>query len=312
MSLDISQLENKKCFKSKRGSSKESHEHISVSASGKLDENIEIDLIPKPTMTLLRDFDPCYDIEENDVESDADCDVIDKGDNGSCEAIYDQIDEMKLSNDNSPTTEPDDLIDESKLPIVKPRTKFPLGSPKKLNFGPPKPPRNFNYSSKSPEPPKSGPSPMKGLRSMLSDSNLLRRDTKTPDQEDLCKKPDMAAGSGENIYITVPVMNTNDATSDTSDTQGNEAHSPSPPPPLPTSQPPTTRRGKGVTMYENVWVEPLEGPPLPPRANKPTEGIVITKTGKLEEIFSNRSRKMSQESLVSHGSSGTAGRFIHL
>ena len=147
---------------------------------------------------------------------------------------------------------------------------------------------------------------------MLSDSNLLRRDTKTPDQEDLCKKPDMAAGSGENIYITVPVMNTNDATSDTSDTQGNEAHSPSPPPPLPTSQPPTTRWGKGVTMYENVWVEPLEGPPLPPRANKPTEGIVITKTGKLEEIFSNRSRKMSQESLVSHGSSGTAGRFIHL
>ena len=63
-------------------------------------------------------------------------------------------------------------------------------------------------------------------------------------------------------------------------------------------------------MYENVWVEAdkgREGPPLPPRVirmsgTRRAEEARDTKTGRLEEIFTNR--KMSQESLASHGNSG--------
>ena len=66
-------------------------------------------------------------------------------------------------------------------------------------------------------------------------------------------------------------------------------------------------------MYENVWVEAdkgREGPPLPPRVirmsgTRRAEEARDTKTGRLEEIFTNR--KMSQESLASHGSHGNSG-----
>ena len=66
-------------------------------------------------------------------------------------------------------------------------------------------------------------------------------------------------------------------------------------------------------MYENVWVEAdkgREGPPLPPRVirmsgTRRAEEARDTKTGRLEEIFT--SRKMSQESLASHGSHGNSG-----
>ena len=70
-----------------------------------------------------------------------------------------------------------------------------------------------------------------------------------------------------------------------------------------------------MTMYENVWVEPVQGPPLPPRLKtSQSEASIVsrdtvstnqsTKTGRLEEIFNNR--KQSQESLVSHASGGSA------
>ena len=69
-------------------------------------------------------------------------------------------------------------------------------------------------------------------------------------------------------------------------------------------------------MYENVWVEPdkgREGPPLPPRVirmsgARRSEEARDTKTGRLEEIFTNR--KMSQESLGSHNSHGSNSGII--
>ena len=242
------------------------------------DQNI----VPRPTVTLLRDFDPCFDqLEEGESNGN------DEDDEGlEVEELYDQIDEITISAE----------VGMDPSPKAKPRKKFPIGSPKKINFGPPKPPRNFYYSStKIEEDSKAGemrdlPS---RLKTMLSESNLMRAITKSDvetaekaggeqkAEKELCARQ-RGSPATENIYVTVPFLPTEEEEEVT-------------PPPLPSSKPPASKNERPVTMYENVWVEPPTGPPLPPRAEPPT------KTGRLEEIFFNR--KVSQESLGSPSSS---------
>ena len=260
---------------------KEGYEHISLAVTGRPVLNDE-QIVPRPTVTLLRDFDPCFD----DLEEEDDAD-----DGQEVDELYDQIDEITVRQE----------VNDEPVPKVKPRTKFPVGSPKKINFGPPKPPRNFYYNStKEDEEPKTKESKVspKSLKTMFSESNLVKAMKKceaertVEEPSELCKKqPEQVVA--ENIYVTVSAPTQPDT----------------PPPPLPSSRPPPARTERPVTMYENVWVEPQCLPPLPPRA--PAEAShTATKTGKLEEIFF--SKKMSQESLVSHNSSagGTFTRDI--
>ena len=241
-------------------------------------------IVARPTVTLLRDFDPCFDqVEEADSPG-----TEEEDEAIEVEELYDQIDEITISGE----------VVMDPTPKAKPRKKFPIGSPKKINFGPPKPPRNFNYSSTKKEE-ESKPLEMRDipsrLKSMLSESNLVRAIKKSDveaaekaagdDQraeKELCARQSSTAAS-ENIYVTVPFL-------------PQDEDEPAPPP-LPTSKPPARKNDRPVTMYENVWVEPPAGPPLPPRAvgAEPT-----TKTGKLEEIFFHR--KISQESLASPNS----------
>ena len=245
------------------------------------DDNIQA----RPTVTLLRDFDPCFDQvkeEEGDSHGNEEDDEATE-----VEELYDQIDEITISGQT-------EVVMDSP-PKAKPRKKFPIGSPKKINFGPPKPPRNFNYSSTT----KDEESKTKDIRdlssrlkTMLSESNLVRAIKKSDveatekaagddhrAEKELCARQRNTAAS-ENIYVTVPFL-----PSEEDETT---------PPPLPTCPPPARVKERAVTMYENVWVEPPAGPPLPPRAGAAEPP---TKTGKLEEIFF--ARKVSQESLGS-------------
>merc|ERR1719402_1426855 len=69
LSLDISQLEMRNSPKPKvRTKLKPAYEHISVAITGKPVLAGE-EIFPKPTMTLLRDFDPCFD-EVDDTDDD--------------------------------------------------------------------------------------------------------------------------------------------------------------------------------------------------------------------------------------------------
>ena len=170
-------------------------------------------------MTLLRDFDPCFDTTEE---------ISDNDDN-----IYDQIDEKESSNIKNKTP-----------PTAKPRTKFPSQerSPKKINFGPPKPPRSFSpayeqqsrevsprqaspqdagVSSKKGSPQQVSPrrpsrtSPtLQGLKTMLSESNMLKKTVKpvTLNNVDADHDHDLRpVTSDENMYVQVPVLNSCDA-----------------------------------------------------------------------------------------------------
>ena len=248
-------------------------------------------IVPRPTVTLLRDFDPCFDdLEEEEDNGDLEQEV---------DELYDQIDAMAGRQE----------VRDDSVPKVMPRTKFPVGSPKKINFGPPKPPRNFNYSSikedEESKPKETKVSP-KSLKAMLSESNLLKAMKKSDsspgapaDQKDFCKKQTDKAAT-ENIYVTVPFSSSSEVDLVT------ERQTP---PPLPSSRPPVLKPDRTVTMYENVWVEPQSLPPIPPRTGVEAASHTATKTGKLEEIFFNK--KMSQESLVSHNSSaGNADSYI--
>ena len=244
-------------------------------------------LVARPTVTLLRDFDPCFDqVEEADSHGNEEEDEAIE-----VEELYDQIDENTISGEGEVVTDP--------TPQAKPRKKFPIGSPKKINFGPPKPPRNFNYSSTKKDE-ESKAMEMRDipsrLKTMLSESNLVRAIKKSDveaaekavgddhkAEKEMCAKQRNTAPT-ENIYVTVPFLPTDDDETT--------------PPPLPTCPPPASKKERPVTMYENVWVEPPTVPPLPPRVG-PAEPP--TKTGKLEEIFFNR--KVSQESLGSPNSS---------
>ena len=252
---------------------KDPYEHISLAVSGRpvLDGQ---NIVPRPTVTLLRDFDPCFDDLEEEDNLDRDHEEVDE--------LYDQINEIAATQE----------VTVDSPPKVKPRTKFPVGSPKKINFGPPKPPRNFNYTSIKEDgevPTKETKASQKSLKTMLSESNLVRALKKSEEKEveedpGLCKKQtDQPAV--ENIYVTIPRSSPPESQT---------------PPPLPSSRPPAMSAERPLTLYENVWVEGHCLPPVPPRTESVSHSA--TKTGKLEEIFF--SKKMSQESLVSHNSSG--------
>ena len=288
LSLDLSQLEIRK-----KRSKKDSYEHVSLAAAGGVDYDTiaGTNIVPKPTITLLRNFDPCFGTHEED--NDNDCDISEElsPEYEDCDVIYDQIDEFKM--DKNP----------SQSDFAMPKVKFPVGSPKKINFGPPKPPRNFPPSPKKEEArtPVKPSSSVRNLKSMLSESALLKRGGQAAAEARVSPCP--VAGE-DNIYVTAPVWLSRDATTD----PGSPGPSPSPPP-LPSTLPPSAPPPPRPQMYENVWVEPpcpapAPGPPqLPPRAG------AATKTGRLEEIFN--SRKQSQESVASHGSSH-AGEALHI
>jgi len=382
LSLDISMLEERKNQKRPK-KKKEVYEHISMAITGKpILGNGEI--VPRPTMTLLRDFDPCFDDEEENIYAqNTDHDDVDSGKvHDISNEIYDQINEMKVTQPNEKNIE---------IPKAKPRTKFPKGPPKKINFGPPKPPRSFNYSPldksdeedikesesqrvpdevKSKHEHRNNDSPKKSaknmLKSQLGDNNFFRtsknwkhsnsnkeakfQTNHTSEEKSIKNKPNMDEVV-ENIYVTIPVHKI----SDISDSSTEESPRPpsSTPPPLPLSLPPNSVEDKNKpTMYENVWVEPHSGsisldlPPVPPRSGSSEitdhrdrkleyspvecEGAsnmlsqravnsdsnrtdkfqnCDTKTSRLEGIFFNR--KMSQESLVSHGSETIKSKFIN-
>jgi len=377
LSLDISLLEERKNQKRPK-KQKAAYEHISMAITGKpILGNGEI--VPRPTMTLLRDFDPCFDDEEENIYAqNPDHDDVDIGKvHDISNEIYDQIDEMKVTQPNEKSLQ---------APKAKPRTKFPRGPPKKINFGPPKPPRSFNYSplgksdeeeiqenqhrntvkeekskleQKNPDLPKK--SAKNVLKAQLSDNNFFRTSKNSKhsasNNENKCQKnlrteKDQHSDEVvENIYVTIPVHKISDIS------EASQEDSPRPPsstpPPLPLSLPPKSIEDpKKPTMYENVWVEPITGsisldlPPVPPRlgslentehsngkflhspvesegANEVLSHQVVnsdpyrtdkfqnsdTKTSKLEGIFFNR--KMSQESLVSHGSETIKSKFIN-
>eukprot|EP00092_Neocalanus_flemingeri_P004733 GFUD01005098.1.p1 GENE.GFUD01005098.1~~GFUD01005098.1.p1 ORF type:complete len:1563 (+),score=315.45 GFUD01005098.1:146-4834(+) len=372
LSLDISLLENRQQNKKRPKKQKAAYEHISMAITGKpILGNGEI--VPRPTMTLLRDFDPCFDDEEeniysqNQVNDDKETGEVYRVDN----EIYDQIDGMQI-------TEPNEK--DMKIPIAMPRTKFPRGSPKKINFGPPKPPRSFNYlpldkpdkseiqeskhkgeieeepikrEQKNIESPKK--STKKLLKAQLSDKNLFKSsktsknskskngnkcENNSCNEKDSLKKDILTDEANENIYVTIPVHKV----SDISDSEESPRPPSSTPPPLPLSQPPRSFEEKNKpTMYENVWVEPdtgtisLDLPPIPPRPGSSNKNDYIsgktsetpvdteransdshktdifqhcdTKTSRLEGIFFNR--KMSQESLASHGSETARSKFMN-
>ena len=176
----------------RKNRNKEAYESVTLAAN-----NDNSKIVSKnstgPTVTLLRDFDPCFETTEEELEEE---EVSEESDD--CDAIYEKIREKPVDQEDAP-----------ELPIVKPRTKFPLGSPKKINFGPPKPPRQFNLSPKKCEEidgTKTSPT-FRGIKSMLSDSNLLRRVQKDSEIENVKE-------CGENIYIKAPVLHSSEATID--------------------------------------------------------------------------------------------------
>jgi len=372
LSLDISLLEDRNVKRPKK--KREAYEHISMATTGKpvLEDG---EIVPRPTMTLLRDFDPCFDDEEENIygqnEDSADAGKVHDISN----EIYDHIEDKKVDQPNETKNHPKAL----------PRTKFPKGPPKKINFGPPKPPRNFNYQpldksdedeakeerdleklgrgkniSNNADPPKR--SVKKALQSQISENSFFSKTSKNcshskTNNESVKERKDSLKGQkndediNENIYVSVPVHKI----SDISDSSIEESPRPpsSSPPPLPLTLPPKyVDDNNKPTMYENVWVEPNTGsisldlPPVPPRMgssestdrgreksqHSPVESERVndtlshqvvnsdpfksdrfqhcdTKTGKLEGIFF--SRKMSQESLVSHGSETVKPKFIN-
>ena len=185
LSLDISQLEIKKSAK-RRPKLRDCYEGVAVG---------DDEAPRRPTMTLLRDFDPCFDTTDEE----------------HVDVIYDQIDEG-----------------DTRLPVPRPRTKLPpQEQSKKINFGPsfsgkgpPKPPRSFSpsqdpsKSNSSPtsspsKPPKSSPT-LQGLKSMLSESNILK---KSPQDSYMYRKSpaELHNSEAENIYIQVPVLDSRDA-----------------------------------------------------------------------------------------------------
>jgi len=372
LSLDISLLEDRNVKRPKK--KRQAYEHISMATTGKpvLEDG---EIVPRPTMTLLRDFDPCFDVEEENIYGQTEDNVDAEKVHDISNEIYDHIEDKKVDQPNETKNHPKAL----------PRTKFPKGPPKKINFGPPKPPRNFNYQpldksdedevkeekdlenlgkgkniSSTADPPKR--SVKKALQSQISENSFFSKTSKNSshsktNNDSVKEKKDSLKGQkndeeiNENIYVSVPVHKI----SDISDSSIEESPRPpsSSPPPLPLTLPPKfVDDNNKPTMYENVWVEPNTGsisldlPPVPPRMgssestdrgreksqDSPVESERVsdtlshqvvnsdpfksdrfqhcdTKTGKLEGIFF--SRKMSQESLVSHGSETVKPKFIN-
>ena len=208
LTLDISQLEIRKT-RVRSVPVPQSYEHVSYGVRGGGGGGSEKNCPQKPTMTLLRAFDPCFDIvkkeddafEERDEKSHTD----DDSDN-----LYDKIDELKAA--ESPRAVPSP-------PAVKPRSVTSTPSPK--NIGPPKPPRNYNYPPKTEVAETISPA-KKGLKSMISESNIFKRSPRCDEDPESVEvgtknlEREFPSGGSENIYVTAPVWNSADAVSDIS------------------------------------------------------------------------------------------------
>ena len=205
LSLDISQLEIRK-IRAKSVPVDHSYDPSVYTVTRGGGGSEKSSYTQKPTMTLLRTFDPCFDkiekeavIEERDEKNSSDEDeeknhaVYEE-----CDNLYAKIDELKES---SPSRN-----------IASPQTTV---SPRKTNIGPPKPPRSFNHPTTSGTEPEEKLSPSKkGLKSRISEGNLFRRSPRGDEKGS--SVPDSASEGSENIYVTAPVWNIADAVSDNS------------------------------------------------------------------------------------------------
>ena len=142
-----------------------------------------------------------------------------------------------------------------------PKTKFPIGSPKKINFGPPKPPRSFDCASGEVLKKDQQSRSAKDLFSITS-KRKQNKDDSNDDIDELKSemKKEAEKTSEDNLYVTLPVRGK-------CSSPGSNVNIPSPtsapptlppstpsPPPLPASSPPSASKPK-QTMYENVWIE---------------------------------------------------------
>ena len=205
LSLDISQLEIRK-IRAKSVPVDHSYDPSVYTVTRGGGGSEKSSYTQKPTMTLLRTFDPCFDkiekeavIEERDEKNNSDEDeeknhiVYEE-----CDSLYAKIDELKES---SPTRN-----------IASPQTTV---SPRRTNIGPPKPPRSFNHPTTSETEPEEKLSPSKkGLKSRISEGNLFRRSPRG--DEKASSVPNSASEGSENIYVTAPVWSIADAVSDNS------------------------------------------------------------------------------------------------
>ena len=157
----------------------------------------------------------------------------------------DDIDEIKAKNKEDVKEH-----DSKESPKSSDTKKIKFGSPKRFNFGPPKPPRQFEYSS---------------LLTSAKDK-LGKKDGKTTSPKELKmgkgkhKKEDDNGDNdestviSENLYVTLP-CDKNRRLSEERVSPRDKGSTPSPqPPPLPVSAPPAAIKPK-QTMYENVWLE---------------------------------------------------------
>ena len=144
LSLDISQLEIRK-VRSKSVPVDHSYDPSVYTVTGGGGGGSEkSSYSQRPTMTLLRTFDPCFDktekeavIEEQDEKND-DSDRDDEKNHSEydeADNLYAKIDELKSSTPSPRNVDTPRSIDNSP----------PNLSPKKANIGPPKPPRSFNH-----------------------------------------------------------------------------------------------------------------------------------------------------------------------
>ena len=127
-----------------------------------------------------------YDSDRDDEKNHSEYDEADN--------LYAKIDELKESRPSRN--------------IASPQTTV---SPRKINIGPPKPPRSFNHPTTS-ETETEEKSAKKGLKSRISEGNLFRRSPRGDEKGSAV--PDSASEGSENIYVTAPVWSIADAVSD--------------------------------------------------------------------------------------------------
>ena len=162
LALDISALDCSAPQPRKR-SSRAQYEHVSLAFAGRpLEHNKEI--VPQPTVTLLRTFDPCHLSEYGHLgeeyghlgeaggqvlgeKSESDGEGHLREEEAAANRLYGRL-------GHQPDRDGDGVEDErppsgasggQRPPAPRPRKNLPAAA-KKINFGPLKPPRNFNYA----------------------------------------------------------------------------------------------------------------------------------------------------------------------
>ena len=228
---------------------------------------------------FFRDFDPCFGsevLEEADSDLNISVDIEDEEQDVAEAGLG-----VLPNESNNKSTPPVEDHERQTAPVEKKKSsplRFPIGSPKKINFGPkkaaesgggpPKPPRSYDYAPLLEESSKSSGGGRKTPLDLLS--SKMRKGSSSgggggkSDELDEFKSCDSENKTAEeraeeNLYVTLPVS-------------PRDTHSPasltppfreSPPPPLPATLPPSAKP-KQTTMYENVWIESQPPPAIPP------------------------------------------------